>query len=240
MIIGANKYDGLVHTFYAEPLIKEDWNDLASDTSGTTPVTLGTDDWYPTAIPAQCVSKPFFNRLGDGSTADMTSFFYTHDRIYINDLIIYCNFADGLVKQSDITVTPADTYPKIAGSDLPNFELSSEMRIRISTYYQAADGTITGRGSLDFPVAHFNSINQLGFFLPSTTTQMLDTNVAQWFEIEILASGGDSSWPSFSTISVNPDFQASRCIVWAEATLSHTFATADADAVNAGTTGWPD
>ena len=78
MIPAINEYNGLVHTFLSEPLLKEDWNDLSSDHAGTTPVTLGTDNLFPTAIPSQCLRKPCFNRIGTGSTADMNTYFYKH------------------------------------------------------------------------------------------------------------------------------------------------------------------
>lgn len=234
-----NKYNGKIHTFVAEPFINEVWDDLSKDKDGTTPVTIGTDDWFPTALPALILRKPFFNRLGAGSNADMTVYFYKNDRVYINDLVVYCSFADGLVKTSDVVVTPVPFA--LPENGIPNYELANELKVRITNYILRTNDDIESTATFDFPVTHFNQVNQLATFMPFLQTEILQTDKCQWYEIELIDDTVPPSLlPSYSTININPDFQNTRVLVWAEATLSHTFGTVDADAVTNDNTGWPD
>lgn len=240
-MIGANKYNGQVHTFLAEQLINEVWNDLSKNDANDTPVTVGTDNWFVAANPLILKRKPFFNRVGFGGSADMTTFFYKNDRIYLNDLTIFCNFADGLVRQSDIDVTPVPFTPSVLPNalPLPEYEITRIMKIRITTYYMTATGILSA-ASLDLPVAHFNTVNNLGVFMPELPSAIVQTNICQWMEIQIIYDNDVASSPAYSTKSINTAFQSDRVLVWAEATLSHTFSTSDYDAVIAGQTGWPD
>lgn len=214
-----NKYNGLTHTFVSEPLLNETW--------GTLGVTLGSSDFEPVADPSLSKRRPLYNRLGGGggSGQDITCYFYKNDRIYINDLTLYCNFADGLVKNSDIVTTPLTEVSN--GGALPNYEIDGKLNVQVSTYYQQVDGSLLV-GTLLFPINHFNAVNQLGTFAvesPSIINQ--ENTVCQWIEIGMYENV--NTQPAYSTININPDFQTARCLIWAEATLSHTWVTNDRD-----------
>lgn len=239
--VGENQYNGLVHNFVSEPLINHLWNDLAKDAIGTTPVTLGTDNWFVNAINDPVMQRPFYNRMGGGEPADMATYFYKNDRIYINDFTLFCNFADGLVKQTNAIVSPANA-PVLLDPNLIDYTILNNFRVQFHTYYLQQDVGIIDAATQIFPITHFNRSYDLGFFLvPNTAFQrnrVLQNNIAQWFEIEILTDGD----PVYSTKNINTAFQSDICLVWAEATISHTFNTTDYDAVIAGSgsTGWPD
>lgn len=236
--IGENQYNGRVHTFVSGLIVNDIWANLGSDAAGTPPVTLGTDNWFVESIPASLIQRPFFNRLGGGVTADMVAFFYKNDRMYINNLILFCNFADGLVKQSDTTVTP----PTV-GAVLPDYEITNDLRVKIFVYANSVANVNRIIKTVIFPVSHFNRVNDLGvFLLPDVAVDapnILQTDRAIWVEINIESNSGN---PAYSTKNINTAFQTDRCLIWAEAVISHTFSTSDHDNVIIGptATGWPD
>jgi len=227
-----NKYNGLNHTFVSEPLINQLWADLSNDDIGTTPVTLGTDNWFPLSDPDQLPRRPLYNRLGSGG--DITNYFYKHDRIYLNDLTVFCNFADGLLKNSDVTLTPAEV---VDNDPLPDYVLTNKLKLQVISYYQQVSGAVA-IGSAIFPINHFNTVNQLGIFAPEAPDSILDTTVCQWVELALFHDESGNN-PSYSTKSINTAFQSDRCLVWCEANISHTFNTSDRDDVIAESTGWP-
>lgn len=230
-----NKYNGLTHTFVSDNLINAIWDDLGKNVAGDTPVTLGTDNWFPLSVPGEVLSRPLYNRLGGFSEeADLTTYFYKNDRIYINDITVFCNFADGLLKNSDHILTPGEVS---VNNPLPDYKIENKLTVQIRTFYQQVNGSVEV-GTFIFPVNHFNTVNNLGTFAPELPASIISTTVCQWLEVKFFIANTDNQ-PSYSTKSVNTDFQSDRCLVWCEANLSHTFNTADRDDVIAGSTGWP-
>jgi hypothetical protein len=235
-MIGSNEYNGLTHTFVGDNIINDVWANLGNDGSGGVGVTLGSDNWYVDNIPGVVRRVPLYNRLGGNPTADMTSYFYIHDRVYINDITIFCNFADGLVKQSNTLLTPAE--PSV-GDALPDYEIANKLAVFLNAYALDSDSKIQSLGSLNFPVNHFNSPINLATFAPTLIAQLVDANKCYWLEITLATNASRNA--AYSTKSISAAFQTDRVLVWAEATLSHTWPTADHDAVVAGPTqtGWP-
>lgn len=228
------KYNGSTKTFISEPLINATWNQLASDAIGTTPVTLGTDLWYPLAISNKLLEKPLYDRVMGGTSADMYCFFYKNDRVYINDITLYCNFADGLVRQSNLDVTPVHAS---AGSAVPPFSITNVLKLQLTSYYWDKDTKVVYNGIQDISIPHFNSLNKIEAFLPKDS-DIPSTAKAQWFEIKIIQD--TDNLPSFSTLSIDTTYQNTRCLVWAEVTLSHSFNTNTYNLINDGTSpGWP-
>lgn len=158
----------------------------------------------------------------------MTVYFDKNDQVYINDLTIFCNFADGLLKDGNVTVTPVPF--SLPENGAPNYELSNELKVQIVGYRLDVNDDIHSMGSIDLPVSHFNRTNQLGLFLPYTASSIVQTDKAIWYEIGLI-DDSPVSQISYSTININPAFQSTRVLVWAEATLSHTFPTVDFDSL---------
>jgi hypothetical protein len=231
-----NEYNGKTHTFVAEPLINQTWANLSNEQAGLgAGVTVGTDNWYVNSDSDVLEQQPFYNRLGGNSPADMVCYFYQNDRIYIRDLTIYCNFADGLVRQANMVRTPADP---IATNALPDFQLSGELKIQIiNKYWDPIAGAVVEAGSSIYPMRHFNLTYNLGVFAPEDTPNFKERYRARWLEVKLIPNTGNSS--VYSTKGIDTSYQTDRVIVWAEATLSHSFDIYDRDDVIGGQTNWP-
>jgi hypothetical protein len=210
MSLFRDKYNGLVHTFIAEPLINIDWNAAYDQASGVG-VTLGTDDWQILAAPGEAQEQPLYNRLG--ASGDRTFVFDPNDKGYLLDFTVFCNFADGLV---DVSNRVGNAIPSPIGDSA----ITNKLLIRLNVYNIAADGTQASLGTIDFPVNAFNEPYALANFEPRNNVYPSGSR-GWYFTAKLLRV----TQPLFSTKSISTDFQSDNALVWATFTIAHTFGT---------------
>ena len=120
----------------------------------------------------------------------------SNDKIWVNSIGLFCNFADGLVKKND-------------------FPLYASFR-----YEDTIGGTPTPIGNVSaFIIKEFNTMYNVGRFVGSKTAVTGDLRMGM-----TLFSQSDSIYPTWQTININPSFAAAGVIIMnLVVNASHTY-----------------
>ena len=144
-----NRYNPKKISLISTPLFSALWNDTAK--TGVT--TLGTDDFIPALNTWGGVTgnrnAVLFNQIRFTPTGKMNLIFSPNERIFLERLTLYCNFADGLVDTSDTTFGPAgvqdDTSPDVP---FPTYLPATDFQINTFMYSNIQANRILSNNSV--------------------------------------------------------------------------------------------